>query len=484
MINQIQRIPLYSEMVNDYTHDEIIQAGYFRDDYDGIDVIKELKGTHFNYIRHQDVCGVEYNMVVALSGCFSPIHAGHIQALTKAKEHYEQLGYTVMGVLIPAHDSYVSGKRGGTCRMSAMDRILKIKEYLEVNGIDWIVVDEHPALVMHSELNFPYLIKRLEQLYSSDTKIAFVFGGDNVEFAYAMSYTEHYSFVVNRIVNGVDFTDRINTVKNKLDSKNRGELFTICYDNEYAELSSSIVRKTEVQSKKEGVYLIRADASQYPTLPHNSIEIEKKIINKLTEIFREENIPVLVMPIEQQLNVFHEYMKKHKKPNTYVVSLDKWCKADFLLDASRMFSECGFQGKSKNLIVRNKMEFEFFLDKIKDGDTIVIIDDDRSTGFTMEQITKLTKSILKNTDVTFKYEYVNEVFLKQFCGDMVIYDIVDTRDFIIDAPYGGLMTNVGRAPYVYPYVNTNARAKIPTHKMMEFSQFVLMVNGVRHWYNS
>jgi len=51
------------------------------------------------------------NAIVVLGGAFNPIHAGHIVALTVARDHLEQNGIRVLaGYLAPASDGYVHSK--------------------------------------------------------------------------------------------------------------------------------------------------------------------------------------------------------------------------------------------------------------------------------------------------------------------------------------------------------------------------------------
>ena len=64
---------------------------------------------------------------------------------------------------------------------------------------------------------------------------------------------------------------------------------------------------------------------------------------------------------------------------------------------------------------------------------------------------------------------MNEYYMKtnNIIGE--VYDIVDCRDFVVDAPNGGLRTATGRFMYKYPVVNIATRAKIPSDMIGVFN---------------
>mgnify|MGYP000877042751 CR=1 FL=1 len=74
-------------------------------------IIEKIKNRFNNDSLYHCASILKPTMILSISGCFSPIHAGHISALTTAKEYYESLGHKVMGVIIPANDSYVNNMK-------------------------------------------------------------------------------------------------------------------------------------------------------------------------------------------------------------------------------------------------------------------------------------------------------------------------------------------------------------------------------------
>lgn len=469
-------IPLYSEMLKDgYSHEDVVTAGYFQDNYTNhMDVMTSLYYSQYNNSLFHVASKIKPTRIVALSGCFSPIHAGHISALTKAKEHYERLGERVLGILIPAHDSYVDVKRNGTCKCSAIERIIKIKKYLESHQIDWVVVDEHPALAMKGELNFPYLLTRLNATMPK-TKISFVFGADNVEFVWAMSYSNFDSFVVNRN----DSIDRINNAISKI--RNGYDKVVVVEDNEYSDLSSTLVRKATIETYPENaVYLVRDDSMLF----NNGVYLHygKMISQYLDDVFTPLGIRVVTINAEEQLSIFTKYMKEKYGEGYVAISMDKYWKGSFQLNTSRIFEQYSYQKQSKGMVYRNISALEKFIAKLPENANIVLVDDDISTGFTINAIQELINSI--RSDITMTTEFISNVYMQHTSVDFTaeqIYDIVDVRDFVFKAANGGLVVQQGkkvvRVPYTYPNVNLYTRAKIPYNKIIDFTDYLNKINN-------
>lgn len=466
------QIPMYADMLlSGYTDEDVIRAGYFQDNYTSPSEINTKIISNYNDSLYHCASILKPTMILSISGCFSPIHAGHISALTTAKEYYESLGHKVMGVIIPANDSYVNNKRQGTCKCPAIERIIKIKKYLETHSLDWIVIDEHPALALDKELNFPFLLERLHLLFPK-VELGFVFGSDNSDFVLALSHTNFHSIIVNR-------NDDITKIKESiLNIKNSYNKYYIVEDNDYSELSSTSIRNnTKEKIKPNMVYMIRDDSS----LINNGVHVYtgKLIVAELSKIFSKIGVKPIVMDIDEQLDVFKSYMKNTYK-NPIIISMDKYFKGTFQFNVSRLFNLFSYQKQCKGLYYKNIKALETFLGTLPLNETIILVDDDISTGYTINNVKELILSI--RDDLTIKTEFINEVYLASIGIDKeFIYDIVDIRDFIFNTSNGGLMTQRGaskpsRFTYVYPYINLYTRAKIPYSEILPFTNFIYSVN--------
>lgn len=130
-------------------------------------------------------------LTVALTtGCFAPVHPGHIAMMDNAKESLEAGGYEVVGgFLSPSHDDYVSSKGEVARRLTASHRALLLNKALEDS--DWLATDSWESRYAPTDINFTDTIVRLENYINAHIntpvpiKVAYVFGADNVQFARA-----------------------------------------------------------------------------------------------------------------------------------------------------------------------------------------------------------------------------------------------------------------------------------------------------------
>ena len=133
--------------------------------------------------------------VIYYTGCFAPIHEGHVTAMRIARETIEERTgeNVVLGVFAPDHDSYVSTKPGAE-EYHAEARLQRAYEVTEHES--WMAVDSFPARYAPCDLNFTTLLARFENFLrfhvpGKRVKVYFLFGGDNAEFANAFTVRGH-----------------------------------------------------------------------------------------------------------------------------------------------------------------------------------------------------------------------------------------------------------------------------------------------------
>lgn len=209
---------------NGFTMEDVVKAGYFEDNFHDREIMK--KG-----------CDRDKEIVLGLSGCFSPFHEGHMNALVLTKNYFKNLGYVkIRAILFPAHDSYVSTKRNGEAKCDIDTRLHQIGDYLNTFDHErWIMIDSFPAKKLPNEVNFPFLVDRLEAIkdfYHPKADTGFVIGGDNSHFAYAFSGSKTKVICVDR-TNGIPLD------KSRLIDVDYHEI----KENPYKDVSSTKIRK-------------------------------------------------------------------------------------------------------------------------------------------------------------------------------------------------------------------------------------------------
>ena len=101
------------------------------------------------------------------------------------------------------------------------------------------------------------------------------------------------------------------------------------------------------------------------------------------------------------------------------------------------------------------------------GGEYILVDDDSISGFTLSEVKKEIEKYNPNVKITS-----NAILVKVY-----IYDIVDSRDFLLTEVNSGLVSELGfRVPYIYPYVNLTSRASINKKEQADFSISVLEMN--------
>ena len=192
--------------------------------------------------------------------------------------------------------------------------------------------------------------------------------------------------------------------------------------------------------------------------------IDKIIIrNDINFIYKDLSIIKKKEIINALKNIFYKYYDceieiiehfKNIKTTKPTLSLDCWYSGDFSFRVSRVFRVFTEQIKPDFLIYSE-------IPKNIPNEEILIIDDDYSTGFTLKRV----------IDILNIKQYEYQTLIPRYnCK----YDVIDIRDFIFGSEYGGLYTQYGRIPYIYPFVNLKNRASIV--KQEKFSKEIFELN--------
>lgn len=471
---KVLRDKYYSEVYREYKDEDLlIKAGFVPDpftleeiDYYNIDLLT----TPFDKLKG-NVNDLKNPIVLLSTGGFYPIHDGHIKMMEEAKKVLSEDGYDVIGgYLSLSHDDYISTKPYYIS--DQYERINEGREYLK--NSDWLMIDPWESIYVRTPINFTDVIERLQkylQKYIDERiKIAYIFGGDNVEFMYCFK-KNGIAVCLNRDGYNELF---IKTMKIKNDN-----MYFIDNLNSSSLLSSRYIRekhsKKIISYKDVGNYLIRNES----LLPLSNLirEDNKELLQQLQEEFLnkfmrllsncfDNKIFIKVINMEFQLKDAYDYLQKQ---NT--INLDSYFRGTYNLEVSRLFNVSSYQDKYIKLIGRLGYEtIEEQVKKIKNG-SYVLVDDDSVTGRTLNSIKEKLP-----TDVVISGTYLlaNSINEK-------VFDVVDLRDFIIGTTNSGLVVKLPngiytRAPYVMPYVNLTTRASIPPSRERDFSIAVWQMN--------
>lgn len=391
--------------------------------------------------------------IIITTGSFSPLHEGHVEGMICAKEYVEELGYEVIqGVVSLSHDGYVAFKNAGVAKNHISNRtMLAYKKIEQMNQQDWLKVDRFEGEILSCAVNFSTVIARVtkmvEYYLKEDLTVFYVFGSDNIGFAYSfITQNKYHAICVDR--GGYQNNDlpelfneeNIHYIKNK--------------HAKYTNYSSTIVRKNtngiydikKIKKGKKPVYLIRG----------NSVPAEFN--HSLKAIFEK------FLPKKIEVRLYETHNSYYKN----CISLDKFVKGDINIDTSRRFEVSSYQKKAIDMVINN-------MDNIVPGE-YKLLDDDSVSGYTIEKITSLLKS--KNVSIT-QVETIVDKYIDH--NTEYLYDVVDARDFYLNGYKSGLMAslpnkNIQRVPYIFPYVNLSTRANIKPEKQIKFSKDILLLN--------
>lgn len=441
---KIQRDPYYAPLFNVLGEAGIIDAGYFRDDATSdFDIAGSvnIKCTPLDYVRQR--LHLPNPAIILATGSFNPIHDGHIEMMIRAKETLEENGYSCIGgFLAPDHDAYMRLKLGKAA-IPIHKRIKLIQAAAQ--AYEWLDVDAWAGLFHVTSINFTDIVYRMRLYIKAhlgvEIPVFYVCGGDNARFAKSFVQQGH-AVVISRPQhesNVAKAETECVALKRVFNNRENNILFGF-NDNTN---SSTKVRETFSYPTDVRELVLRVDD-----------ETPQDFVDILTKRFE----TVRLVNIVEQIG---EFAAMHTQQT---ISLDPFIPAEINLGVSRLYDFFGI----KKLNYTNRPGTPPLNEQIATipAGSYDVFDDDIDTGGTMRFVTQqLLPDILINKQHTLtKYAACCEV--------------LDVRDFMLDAPQGGLVIQDGattkRVPYVYPFVCPYIRASIADP--MEFSLEVWQAN--------
>lgn len=461
-ISQIEADCLYANVFNRYCDDTLVAAlkksgniEEFRTSADEL-AIADMRFLTMPILH----VGGDTNLpqaVIVSTGSYSPIHAGHIAIMEKARSYVSSLGYQVIqGVLSASHDSYVSIKNGGIAKLHISKRSQKI--YETIKDSDWLSFDRFEGEGVSCALNFSTVIERVRRMVlahnkraRSDLKVFYVFGSDNVGFAEAFVGNEHYHGIcVDRGGYGVD--------EEKKRLSDCPSVHFIEANDDTSWISSTKVRESVVIddhfASEDDVYLIRSDC------------VSSEFVDELTDIIRESVIPGMKIKSFSSEDLVMS--------DVGTISLDKFVPGEYSLEVSRVFEVSSGQlsANSMTSLVRDIHEQ---ISEIPAG-SYVLVDDDSVSGYTMRTITEILSA--SGIEVNSTQTLIGQIIETS----QNLYDVIDARDFLIGSTKCGLVVDLFgkcvRVPYAFPFVNLVSRARVLPERYLECSKKIWLMNKI------
>jgi hypothetical protein len=440
-------------------------------------------------------------VVLLSTGCFSPVHQGHLAMMEAAKTAVQASGRRVVGgYLSPAHDEYASAKLNGSARMHAENRIALLEE--AVWDSTWLSVCPWEARYTPAALNFTDVLDRLRYYLraqlSREVEVAYVFGSDNAGFARAF---QHRGLAVC-VLRGPP-TPEIRALQDECTAELEEPPRVLwAGPTSHAYASSTRVRAGEswhlpiaIQSKysvlrqasrpepnsPKSIYLVRQDIAyavqDWPEVPATAIAtFHAELSSVLTRALANTDCRVHALNLETQLEIARDLVRKGK-----VLSLDACVSSTAQLHVSRRFEICDGQVRSSHMLPRpGHSSIAVQLNGLPSGGTWTVLDDDRSTGQTEHFVQRLLAARGANVS---QFAYLNEKSLQRdSLQGWPVTDVVDARDFLLGARDAGLVVSladgsISRSPYMLPFVNLLFRARLPANAVQRVSSELWALNA-------
>lgn len=472
----------YSSMITNYSYQEIVKCGWINTKYSYFEDLD-----HKKLFPNFDCTKISNKAIILSTGCYAPIHEGHIESLLQSKRFLNSKGYKIKNIILsPCHDSYVSKKTNNN-QYNIYERIEKINSTLNLlpNQIKKLFsIDLYESVYSKCALNFSEILMYnyflYQQKFNKKYKIFYVFGSDNQEFARCF-----LSLPAN--IQNNFFAICIERDNHPLITKHIHPNIFYLPKHHHSNLTSSNIRNSSKQticSKKENIQKFYAIRNDNTIALYKWIETYPQFKRQLISSYNSfhENLCFLISsflavnPISINLYIQSKLLEKiiKKNPQINYFNLDIGTNQlynQIPLNYGRLFHLNDYQHSPIKLTTRP----EFQQATLPCFKNYIFIDDDIFTGGTLNNIKDILKpnNMLSSINLTKEYfNFINTPY--------DLKDIIDSRDFLLGTYAGGLICQINnqitRVPYFSPFVNLNTRASIPYHLINSFNKSLLKLN--------
>jgi nicotinic acid mononucleotide adenylyltransferase len=363
--------------------------------------------------------------------------------MQRAKAAAETVGFEVIGgYLSPGHDDYLRMKCGAAA-IPAYERLRLCAA--AVADSDWLSVDPWEAMHRRVAVNYTDVVARLEKYLRAHVdprvQVLYVCGGDNARFS--LAFSERGGCIV---VGRPGSEDEQAKWRHAL-----GECPQILWTTSGHRQSSRDLRTAVWQAPRRPRVIVRTeDARSVRTLglPHLAA-FQTELLEQFARHVTVRSLPLGVAD-----------------PQAAIISLDPMLPSVHNLAVSRLFATGGYERRG-HVARPGSDPIERQIADIPDGQ-YSLSDDDSMTGATMAAVRAMLPSRLQISQTRLAIAHDPDE------------DVLDARDFLLGADHGGLVLElpngeVGRAPYLLPYVDPAVRASI--HASHDFSIEVWSLNA-------
>lgn len=471
-------------------YSDLLNSGWINTSYsdkenkENFNIYSSNLPNHIFTSKKDEIC------ILLNTGSYAPSHFGHIEMMLQAKIAVEAKGYNIdMIVLSPSHDNYVLNKSKDIKDWNIYRRIHSlqktIKEFPFYNKFDQSLfsIDTWESLFCNYPVNFTDVIFKIEQninnYLNKKVKIFYVFGSDNNLFI------DTFKFIPTDLKNKY-FAVCVQRDGYPIETKENSENIIYTTNIKFFSVKSRSIRKKinennflQLTHKETDIYGVRLDTSfalknwinKYPQYENQLKDSYSVFSQKLKlGLFKSTQVQTeSILEIEQK-----KYVLDLINENSNILNLDSctnYFGNQYNLEFSRLFSLCSSQEYPISVVSRDSDN-----KNIIPGD-YWFVDDDIASANTVKLVKQ--KLISEGIHITKEISLL-DIFIKRNFPSKTIYDIVDTRDFLLGTNGGGLVCqtingNI-RFPYFSPWINLYTRAKIPYKNIKEFNLFILKCN--------
>jgi nicotinic acid mononucleotide adenylyltransferase len=430
----------YNELFKKYGLDFVKEKGYFDSKiFNSIELLDDtidILSTPVNHLK-KDNNGI----ILYTTGSYNPVHKGHIDMLIKAGKYLTNKGFKILGAYIsPSHKNYVNSKKQHLY-IHTNERIKLIIESIQHSPFP-IHIDSWPSLFVNDDVNFTDCVTRLKKYIKKhknlDIPVYYVVGEDKADFV--------YPFVMKDNEDGAIIITREGYSHNYEELKKYKNLHVITGNSP---LSSTLIHQTPYIYKNKSLVVRFND----------SILFEKQVLSLL---YKYNNF-INILKVSDQFNCL---INIKNLTNLKIVSLDQIFNGDFHFEYSRVYNLFGYDFlyyKYDNKILEELINFT-------SNNKYILIDDDITTGSTIQSIMKLLpEESQKNLHHIHSFTTTNYNYT----------DVIDLRDFDFFQKESGLFielpnNSIVRIPYIYPFIDPYIRCSL--NNPIEFSKEIWNLN--------
>jgi hypothetical protein len=430
----------------------------------------------------KEIDSSDKELVVLFSSCgCAPMHEGHLNMFFEAREALESSGkYKVIGGYIsPDHEDYTIKKN--IKEYSAMDKLLAAQKLCDTT--DWVDIDPWGSIYLNTDINYTTNIDRIEEYLNKHIytikpiKVAYVYGSDHTSFSRSFIGRGIGVCVLRKQSDLSDF----NEVKKELKKYNDRIFFVNPTNKKYLGLSSTEIRKMTQpikQNKKLKLYY-RDDIDWYiETVGKETVEYYKQFVENVKEILRKYDVELHTINDipRKDLNIDEE-----KSTPIYLTGCPS--ESHNCLYVSRLFAVSSYNQNNISFVTKpSKDSLEVQFEKMKklckkNKDEKYLVEDDIATGRTIQFVSEKLKDVGCKVSDKIKVDIdLREIKTEQ--NESV--DLLDFRDLIVGIGSGLVVLlpsgEMGRAPYLLPYVNSGSRIGFNNDFSKEFSKLIWKEN--------